>query len=201
MLPRADSRPDWRHFRSDLAGDAVQIDAFHRDRATVELAISDLKKGAGMEHVPSASFSANSAWPQCAVLAYNLIGSTATLGQPGPVDRLTVARTRHVRLITVPRRLVNRPGITTLEGQPLGRGLLGSAADSSDCLACSRFLADQPTGRPGAPPRDRRPQPTPGQVTVRVSLSLVRPGNDPGCNPPGAGVQLAVLRKKSVDQG
>jgi hypothetical protein len=110
--------PDWRHFGflTDLVGDVVAIDEFHRDHATVELAIRDLKEGAGMEHVPSGDFSANSAWLQCAVLAHNLIRWTATLGQPNPVDRLTVARSVRVRLITVPGRLVNRAGLLTLRG-------------------------------------------------------------------------------------
>ena len=110
--------PDWRHFGflTDLDGEAPAVDAFHRDHATVELAIRDLKEGAGMDHVPSGHFSANSAWLQCAVLAHNLIRWTATLGQPGPVDSLTVARTVRVRLIIVPGRLVNRAGITTLRG-------------------------------------------------------------------------------------
>jgi len=110
--------PDWRHFGflTDLDGDVVAIDEFHRDHATVELAIRDLKEGAGMEHVPSGHFSANSAWLQCAVLAHNLIRWTATLGQPNPVDRLTVARSVRLRLITVPGRLVNRAGILTLRG-------------------------------------------------------------------------------------
>ena len=110
--------PDWRHFGflTDLVGDVVLIDEFHRDHATVELAIRDLKEGAGMDHVPSGDFSANSAWLQCAVLAHNLIRWTATLGQPNPVDRLTVARSVRVRLITVPGRLVNRAGILTLRG-------------------------------------------------------------------------------------
>ncbi|MDP1804867.1 MAG: transposase, partial [Acidimicrobiales bacterium] len=110
--------PDWRHFGflTDLDGDMAEVDEFHRDHATVELAIRDLKEGAGMDHCPSGDFSANSAWLQCAVLAHNLIRWTATLGQPGPVDRLTVARTVRVRLITVPGRLVNRAGIYTLRG-------------------------------------------------------------------------------------
>ena len=110
--------PDWRHFGflTDLDGEAAAVDAFHRDHATVELAIRDLKEGAGMEHVPSGHFSANSAWLQCAVLAHNLIRWTATLGQPRPVDRLTVARTFRVRLINVPGRLVNRAGATILRG-------------------------------------------------------------------------------------
>ncbi len=65
---------------------------------------------------PSRSFSANSARLQCAVLAHNLTRWTATLGQPGPVDHLTVARTVRVRLLNVPGRLVNRAGVVTLRG-------------------------------------------------------------------------------------
>jgi hypothetical protein len=55
--------PDWRHFGflTDLAGTAVEVDAFDRRHAVVELAIRDLKEGAGMEPVPSGNFSANSA--------------------------------------------------------------------------------------------------------------------------------------------
>ncbi len=110
--------PDWRHFAflTDLAGDAVDVDAFHRQHAVVELVIRDLKEGAGMEHVPSGNFSANSAWLQCAVLAHNLIRWTATIGQPGAVDRLTVARTLRTRLLAVPARLVNRAGTLVLRG-------------------------------------------------------------------------------------
>ena len=41
--------PDWRHhaFITDLDGDAVAVDADHRAHAVVELAIRDLKAGAG----------------------------------------------------------------------------------------------------------------------------------------------------------
>ena len=110
--------PDWRHFAflTDLDGDAVTIDAFHREHATVELDIRDLKEGAGLEHIPSGNFHANSAWLQCAVLAHNLIRWTATISQPGSVDRRTVARTFRQRLIAVPARLVNRAGTPTLRG-------------------------------------------------------------------------------------
>ena len=47
--------PDWRHFGflTDLEGTAVEVDKFHRRHAVVELAIRDLKQGAGLEHVPS----------------------------------------------------------------------------------------------------------------------------------------------------
>ena len=60
--------PDWRHhaFLTDLTGPAVDVDRFHRHHAAVELAIRDLKEGAGLEHVPSGNFHANSVWLQCA---------------------------------------------------------------------------------------------------------------------------------------
>ena len=108
--------PDWRHhaFLTDLTGDAVDVDAFHRHHAVVELAIRDLKEGAGLDHVPSGNFHANSAWLQCAVLAHNLIRWTAILGDVRVDDELTVARTMRTRLIALPGRLVNRAGRPTL---------------------------------------------------------------------------------------
>jgi len=110
--------PDWRHFAflTDLAGTAVDVDAFHRQHAVVELAIRDLKEGAGMEHVPSGHFSANSAWLQCAVLAHNLIRWTAAIGTDDRPEQANVARTIRMRLIAVPGRLVNLAGTITLRG-------------------------------------------------------------------------------------
>jgi hypothetical protein len=106
--------PDWRHFGflTDLDGTPVEIDAFHRAHASIELAIRDLKEGSGLEHCPSGNFSANSAWLQAAVLAHNLIRWTATIGEP--VEALTVARTVRTRLLAVPGRIVNRSGTLTL---------------------------------------------------------------------------------------
>lgn len=109
--------PDWRHFAflTDLDGDTVATDEFHRHHAVVELAIRDLKEGAGLEHVPSGHFFANGAWLCCAVLAHNLIRWTATIGEPGPVQ-CRVARTIRTQLINIPARLVNRSGTPTLRG-------------------------------------------------------------------------------------
>ena len=104
--------PDWRHhaFVTDLDGDAVAVDEFHRHHAVVELAIKDLKEGAGLEHVPSGNFQANSAWLQCAVLAHNLIRWTAILGEIRVQNQLIVARTIRTRHLNIPGRLVNRSG-------------------------------------------------------------------------------------------
>ena len=108
--------PDWRHhaFLTDLDGPAVDVDAVHRRHAVVELAIRDIKQGAGLEHVPSGNFHANSAWLQCAVLAHNLIRWTATLGGVRVDDQLIVARTIRARFLAIPGRLVNRAGTATL---------------------------------------------------------------------------------------
>ena len=108
--------PDWRHhaFLTDLDGDVITLDLFHRQHAVVELAIRDLKEGAGLEHCPSGKFFANAAWLGCAVLAHNLIRWSANLGDITPDHELTVARTVRTRLIALPGRLVNRSGQHTL---------------------------------------------------------------------------------------
>jgi Transposase DDE domain group 1 len=104
--------PDWRHhaFVTDLDLPLVEMDQFHREHATVELAIRDLKEGAGLEHCPSGRFFANAAWLACAVLAHNLTRWTALLGDIHPPSELTVLRTVRSRVFALPGRLVNRSG-------------------------------------------------------------------------------------------
>ena len=108
--------PEWRHFAfiTDLEGHPVDVDAFHREHARVELAIRDLKEGAGLEHVPSGYFFANAAWLLCAALAHDLIRWTALLGEITATAHFTVARTLRTRYFWVPGRLVNRSGTPTL---------------------------------------------------------------------------------------
>jgi hypothetical protein len=108
--------PDWRHFAflTDLSGTAVALDAFHRDHARVELAIRDLKEGAGMEHVPSGQFFANAAWLCCAALAHDLVRWSALMGGVVRQGAGVVARTVRTQLLAVPGRLVNRSGAPTL---------------------------------------------------------------------------------------
>jgi hypothetical protein len=108
--------PDWRHhaFITNVELAIVAADQFHRDHATVELAIRDLKEGAGLEHRPSGRFFANAAWLGCAVLAHNLIRWTARLGDVHPAEQLTVARTIRTRLLAIPGRLVNHSRRWTL---------------------------------------------------------------------------------------
>lgn len=97
--------PEWRHhaFVTDRAGTPVDLDADHRNHAVVELAIRDLKAGAGWNHSPSGKFVANAAWVAIGALAHNLIRWVAALGldHRGPV----VAKTIRRRLIAVPGRI------------------------------------------------------------------------------------------------
>ncbi|MHB1534139.1 MAG: hypothetical protein ACYC1D_05915 [Acidimicrobiales bacterium] len=45
----------------------------HRHHAVVELAVRDLKDGAGMAHCPSGTFNVNATWTVLATIAYNMI--------------------------------------------------------------------------------------------------------------------------------
>lgn len=81
--------PDWRHhaFITNIEGGTVAFDQFHRDHATVELAMRDIKEGAGLQHCPSRHLFANAAWLGCAVLAHNVIRWAARLGHMQPDDQ------------------------------------------------------------------------------------------------------------------
>jgi len=101
--------PEWRHhaFITNVTLDTVTADQFHRNHAVVELAIRDLKEGAGLEHCPSGHYSANAVWLACAVLAHNLCRWTGLLaGHPTIMN----TRTMRTRLIALPATLVNRSG-------------------------------------------------------------------------------------------
>jgi Transposase DDE domain group 1 len=104
----------WGRIVTSSVADAVTADQFHRDHARVELAIRDLKHGAGLEHVPSGRFFANAAWLACALLAHNIIRWTDQLGGTRHGDQLTAARTVRTRLLALPGRLVNRSRRPTL---------------------------------------------------------------------------------------
>ena len=109
---QAELFPHWRHFAfvTDLEGSPVELDAFHRDRARVELSIRDLKENAGLAHVPSGKFFANGAWLAHAVLAHNLIRQVGYLGEIIPAGTMVVGSTLRGRFVSIPGRLVNRSG-------------------------------------------------------------------------------------------
>ena len=72
---QAELWPNWRHHALITNRDdhtTIAADEYHRQHATVELAIRDLKASTGLAHLPSGSFAANAAWLTCAALAHNL---------------------------------------------------------------------------------------------------------------------------------
>jgi hypothetical protein len=111
---QAELFPSWRYhaFITDREGTPTFLDADHRQHAVVELAIRDLKEGAGMTHCPSGDFNANAAWVVLATIAHNMIRWLASLGlgHEGPV----VAKTIRRKFITVPGRLTRRSRRTHL---------------------------------------------------------------------------------------
>jgi hypothetical protein len=96
----------WRYhaFVTNRVETMLKLDQDHRRHAVCELAIRDLKAGAGLAHLPSGRFAANAAWLLAATLAHNLLRWTAALGL-SVVDQQTVARTLRRTLLVLPGRL------------------------------------------------------------------------------------------------
>ena len=94
----------WRFYAffttSDL--DTVTADRVHRGHAIIEQVHADLKHAA-LAHLPSGSFTANSAWLVGAVMAFNLTRAAATLAGFG-LAKATTATIRRT-LITVAARV------------------------------------------------------------------------------------------------
>jgi hypothetical protein len=106
--------PDWRHhaFVTNRAGDPVELDVDHRAHAVQELAIRNLKQGAGLNHCPSGIFNANAAWFVAAALAHNLARWVDLLGVRE--QRPSVTRTLRRRLLAIPGRLTRTARTWTL---------------------------------------------------------------------------------------
>ena len=101
---QAELFPDWRHhaFATNRTTPTLVADTDHRDHATIELAIRDLKDQA-LAHFPSGQFAANSAWTVIAALAHNLGRWSTQIGQPTQPVQTARARRRH--LFQIPARL------------------------------------------------------------------------------------------------
>ncbi len=101
---QAELFPDWRHhcFATNRSVPTLVADIDHRDHATIELAIRDLKDQA-LAHLPSGRFAANSAWTVIAALAHNLGRWTTQIGLPDQPAQTARARRRH--LLQIPGRL------------------------------------------------------------------------------------------------
>ena len=180
------------------------LDAFHRQHAVVELAIRDLKEGAGLEHVPSGNFHANAAWLCCAVLAHNLIRWTATLGD------ITPRRSTHRRphrphpLLALPGRLVNRSGTHTLRlpaRWPWADTFLNALARlrASHCAPDQRHasITDRHHGAEHA-----ELDPNPPRAITAPTAQRDRPSSRPHKRgPPHQATPAAHTNQESVDRG
>jgi hypothetical protein len=101
---QAELFPDWRHhaFATNRTVPTMVADIDHRDHATIELVIRDLKDQA-LAHFPSGRFAANSAWTVIAAIAHNLGRWATQIGLPTrPVQ---TARSRRRQLLQIPARL------------------------------------------------------------------------------------------------
>ena len=110
---QAELFPDWRHhtFVTNRTVPMLTADIDHRDHATIELAIRDLKDQA-LKHFPSGRYAANSAWTVIAALAHNLGRWTTQIGLP---DRpVQTARSRRRHLLQIPARLTRTSRTWTL---------------------------------------------------------------------------------------
>ena len=80
----------------------LEAESAHRAHAIVEQVIADLKNGP-LAHLPSGSFTANSAWLVCASMAFNLTRSAGVLASAFHAKATT--GTIRAQLINVPGRL------------------------------------------------------------------------------------------------
>lgn len=94
---------------SDL--DTITADTIHRGHAIIEQVNADLKNSA-LAHLPSGTFTANSAWLVLAVMAFNLTRAAATLAGHGLAKAVTATIRR--TLITVPARIASSARRLTL---------------------------------------------------------------------------------------
>jgi hypothetical protein len=149
----------------------VELDANHRRHAVCELAIRDLKAGAGLAHLPSGQFNANAAWLLAATLAHNLIRWIASLGL-GVGDQQTVARTLRRTCWCCPAGSPAPPGAGRCTCLPAGRGPIRSPWRSHGSAASLTPAADHlpdPSLHPAAAGQRQPAQPP---VAARHGIHL-----------------------------
>jgi len=93
---------DYHALVTDRSGDVLEIEADHRRHAVVEQSIAELKS-AGLAHLPSGRFMANTAWLAFAVIAHNLGRAVGALAGMGRATTTTLRR----RLLAIPGRIVH----------------------------------------------------------------------------------------------
>ena len=96
---------------TDSSLELVQAESYHRGHAVIEQINADLKNGP-LAHLPSASFSANSAWLVLAAMAFNLTRAAGALASVFHAKATTA--TIRSQLILVPGRIASSARRQTL---------------------------------------------------------------------------------------
>jgi len=73
---------EYRVVITNMAWEARRLVRWHRERATSENWIKELKAGFGLERLPSGRFLSNAAYLEIVALAYNLVGALKVLSLP-----------------------------------------------------------------------------------------------------------------------
>jgi hypothetical protein len=97
---------DWRHhcFATNRTVPVLVAHVDHRDHATIELVIRDLKDQA-LKRFPSGRYQSNSAWTVIAALAHNLGRWATQIALPNQPVQTAQSRRRH--LLQIPGRLTH----------------------------------------------------------------------------------------------
>ena len=86
---------------TNMDWDKKRLVMWHRERATSENWIKEIKGGFSLERLPSGRFHSNAAFLQIITLAYNLVEALKVLGLPEEYRMLTVKSLRY-RLFNIP---------------------------------------------------------------------------------------------------
>lgn len=144
----------------------------------IELAIRDLREGAGLEHIPSGHLHANAAWLGCSVLAHNIGIWTSSLA-----DQQTVTnRTRRTQLIALAAVIVNRSAGICSGSRPHGPGPASSSRCSDRSGRSPHPLLAETDTRGLTHPRQAERRQTARYVNARFDAS--RPPTQPVRPPP-----------------
>jgi len=82
QLKMFDGLYEYRVVITNMGWEARRLVAWHRERATSENWIKELKGGFGLERLPSGRFQSNAAYLEIVALAYNLVGALKVLSLP-----------------------------------------------------------------------------------------------------------------------
>jgi Transposase DDE domain group 1 len=104
--------PAWRYhpfFTTNSTASVTAADIAHRQHAIIESVFADVIDGP-LAHLPSESFSANSAWTVLAAITHNLLRAAGTLASKSHARARGATLRRH--LVNVPARIARPQGRT-----------------------------------------------------------------------------------------